>query len=97
MGCCRRPQYGVVFDRTRKHDPNCFGIAFENLRQQLGSAHSRHTHVGDDDVEFTRCQLPQSILSAGTEFDLPLRTKAVERSLQPIQNVLFIVNKQRTL
>jgi hypothetical protein len=62
-----------------------------NLAQEFRTVDFGHARVGDNDVECTRGQSRQSLLSAAGKFHVPFLGHGTKRSLQTLQHQWLVV------
>ena len=88
------PQRGGKFRVSREHDAHHLGILVAHVGKQLGSVHSRHSHVGDNDIEGRGLHQRQGSFAAGRESHLPLMALGTQHAPQPLQYPEFVVYKK---
>src|SRR5271169_387284 len=80
----------------RQHHAQGLRRAFLHFFQQLRSIHSRHSHVGNNDVEGLPVYGREGFVTAGGKNHFPFRAHGAQTALQPSQQHGFVINKQNS-
>ena len=87
--------HGVAFVRlSGEDDARNRGVALRRLFEERDAAHSRHAHVGHEDIDFVRTHHPERFLRAVGEAGIPLDVGAEEHATDSIEHPLFIVHEE---